>query len=126
MAGCVLQREQLGLGMKRILIGLIVAAVLAAGGWFGFNLYVQHRTTAEVEAAFEQMRSGGSKASHGKVAFEFATRTLTIEDIDVEPGRQEQTHLRIAKVTAVGVRQVDGERFSADSIEVAGVEAVVT
>ena len=37
--------------MKRILIGLIVAAVLAAGGWVGFNLYVQHRATSEVEAA---------------------------------------------------------------------------
>ena len=33
--------------MKRILIGLIVAAMLAAGGWFGFNLYVQHRATSE-------------------------------------------------------------------------------
>ena len=36
--------------MKRILIGLIVAAVLGAGGWFGFNFYAKHRATAEVEA----------------------------------------------------------------------------
>ncbi|MBR0951126.1 hypothetical protein [Bradyrhizobium canariense] len=112
--------------MKRILIGLIVVAVVAAGGWLGFNFYVQHRATAEVEAAFEQIRKQGGKASHGKVAFELATRTLTIEDIAVEPGQQEQTHLRIAKVTAVGVRQADETRFSADNIEVAGVEAVVT
>lgn len=112
--------------MKRILIGLIAAAVLAAGGWFGFNLYAKHRATAEVEATFEQMRSSGGKASHGKVAFELATRTLTIEDIKVEPGQQELAHLRIAKVVAVGVRQADEARFSADSIEVAGVEAVVT
>lgn len=112
--------------MKRILIGLVALAVLGAAGWFGFNLYVQHRATAEVEAAFEQMRSGGGKARHGKVAFELASRTLTVEDIDVEPGQQEFAHVKIAKVTAVGVRQADEARFSADSIEVAGVELAIT
>jgi len=49
--------------MKRILIGLIAVAALAAGGWFGFNLYVQHRATAEVEAAFDRLRAGGGKAT---------------------------------------------------------------
>ena len=71
--------------MKRILIGLIVVAVVAAGGWFGFNLYVQHRATAEVEAAFEQMRA--SKAARRATARSpsiCATRTLTIEDIAVD------------------------------------------
>jgi hypothetical protein len=127
MAGCAVQSEQLELGMKRILIGLVVVAVVAAGGgWLGFNFYVQHSAIAEVEAAFEQMRASGGKASHGKIAFALATRTLTIEDIDIQPGEQEQTHLRIAKVTAVGVRQAGEARVSADSIEMAGVEAVIT
>lgn len=121
-----MQNEQLELGMKRILIGLIALAVLGAAGWFGFNLYVQHRATAEVEAAFEQMRSGGGKASHGKVAFELASRTLTVEDIDVEPGQHELAHVRIAKITAVGIRQADEARFSADSIEVAGLAVAIT
>ncbi|PJG52542.1 hypothetical protein CVM73_25620 [Bradyrhizobium forestalis] len=112
--------------MKRILIGLIVAAVLGAGGWFGFNLYVQHRVTAEVEAAFEQIRSGGGKASHGKVTFELATRTLTIEDIAVEPAQPQLANVKVAKVTAVGVRQPDEAHFSADSIEVSGVEVAFT
>ena len=112
--------------MKRILIGLIVAVVLAAGGWFGFNLYVQHRATSEVEAAFEQMRANGGKASHGKIAFELATRTLTIEDINVEPGQPELAHIKIAKITAVGVRQPDEAHFAADSIEVSGVEVAFT
>ncbi|MHC2619792.1 hypothetical protein ACVIW2_001824 [Bradyrhizobium huanghuaihaiense] len=112
--------------MKRILIGLIVAAVLAAGGWFGFNLYVQHRATNEVEAAFERMRSGGGKAGHGKIGFELATRTLTIEDVVIEPGQPELALLKIAKVTALGVRQADEDRFSADSIELGGVEVAIT
>ncbi len=94
--------------MKRILIGLIVAAVLAAGGWFGFNLYVQHRATSEVEAAFEQMRQQGGKASHGKIDVRAARRrTLTIEDIAVDPGSQPQAQVKIAGVKATGVRQLD-------------------
>ncbi|MET3969472.1 MULTISPECIES: hypothetical protein [Bradyrhizobium] len=109
--------------MKRILIGLIVAAVLAAGGWFGFNLYVQHRATSEVEAAFEQMRQQGGKASHGKIGFDLPTRTVTIEDIAVEPSPQMQ--VKIAGVKATGVRQLDEGRFSADAIDVTGIEFAV-
>lgn len=111
--------------MKRILIGLIVAAVLAAGGWFGFNLYVQHRATSEVEAAFEQMRQQGGKASHGKITFELATRTLTIEDIAVTPGTLPQAQIKIAGIKGTGVRLVDGIRFSADSIDITGVEVAL-
>ncbi|MET4206224.1 hypothetical protein [Bradyrhizobium sp. LA2.1] len=111
--------------MKRILIGLIVAAVLAAGGWFGFNFYVQHRATAEVEAAFEQMRQQGGKASHGKITFELATRTLTIEDIAVTPGNLPQAQIKIAGIKGTGVRLVDDIRFSADSIDIAGVEVAL-
>ena len=112
--------------MKRILIGLIVAAVLAAGGWFGFNLYVQHRVVAEVEAAFEQIRSQGGKASHGKVAFELSSRTLTIEDIAVDPGRAPIAGIKATGIKAVGVRQADDAHVSADTIEVTGVELTFT
>lgn len=112
--------------MKRILIGLIALLALGAGAWFGFNLYVQHRATSEVEAAFEQIRSGGGKASHGRITFELATRTLTIEDIAVEPAQPQLANVKVAKVTAVGVRQPDEARFSADSIEASGVEVAFT
>src|SRR6478609_2169572 len=125
MAGCAVQNGQLELGMKRILIGLIVAAVLAAGGWFGFNLYVQHRATSEVEAAFEQMRQQGGKASHGKITFELATRTLTIEDIAVTPGNLPQAQIKIAGIKGTGVCLVDDIRFSADSIDITGVEVAL-
>ncbi|WP_038952664.1 hypothetical protein, partial [Bradyrhizobium japonicum] len=68
----------------------------------------------------------GGKASHGKVAFELATRTLTIENINVEPAQPELANVKIAKVTAVGVRQPNEAHFSADSIDVSGVEVAFT
>ncbi|RTM09350.1 MAG: hypothetical protein EKK33_26525, partial [Bradyrhizobiaceae bacterium] len=109
--------------MKRILIGLIVIIALGAGGWFGFNLYVQHRATSEVEAAFEQIRAGGGKASHGKIAFELGTRTLTIEDIAIAPG--EQTQIKIAGIKGTGVRLIDDSSFSADSIDITGIDVAL-
>jgi hypothetical protein len=108
--------------MKRILIGLIAFAVLAGGGWLGFNLYVQHRATAEVEAAFDQIRASGGKASHGKIAFDLMTRTLTTEDVAVDPSQQPQAHVKIADIKAVGVRQLDETRFAAESVELSGLE----
>lgn len=111
--------------MKRILIGLVAVAVLAAGGWFGFNLYAKHRATAEVEAAFEQIRKQGGKASHGKVEFDLPTRTLTIEDIAVDPGPQSQAQIKIAGIKGTGVRLIDDTRFSADSIDITGLDVML-
>jgi hypothetical protein len=111
--------------MKRILIGLIAVTVLAAGGWFGFNLYAKHRATAEIETAFEQIRASGGKASHGKIGFDLASRTLTISDIAIDPGLQSQMHVKIASVRATGVRQADEAQFSADTIEVSGIEFAI-
>ena len=111
--------------MKRILIGLIAVAVLAAGGWFGFNLYAKHRITAEIETAFEQIRKQGGKASHGNVEFDLMTRTLTVEDIAVTPGNQPQAQVRIAGIKGTGVRQIDDTRFSADSIDITGLDVAV-
>ena len=42
--------------MIKILIGLVAAIVIATGGFFGFEFYVQHRVAGEVEAAFEVNR----------------------------------------------------------------------
>ena len=67
--------------MVKILMGLIAAIVIVAGGFFGFERYTQHRVLGEVEAAFEQIRAAGGKASHGKVSFDLLTRTVTIADI---------------------------------------------
>ncbi|WP_377830411.1 hypothetical protein ACFKHW_18795 [Bradyrhizobium lupini] len=75
-------------------------AVVGAGGWLGFSFYAKHRVTAEVETAFEQIRKQGGKASYGKIAFDLPTRTLTIEDIAVTPGKAPQAQIRIAAIRA--------------------------
>ncbi|AMA57850.1 hypothetical protein [Bradyrhizobium sp. CCGE-LA001] len=111
--------------MKRILIGLVALFVLAAGGWFGLDLYARHRATAEVEATFDRIRSSGGKASYGKLGFDLPARILTIEDIAITPGDKPQAQIKIAGIKGTGVRLIDDTTFSADSIDVAGFEVAL-
>jgi hypothetical protein len=108
--------------MIKILIGLVAAIIVAAGGFFGFEFYVQHRVAGEVEAAFEQIRATGAKASHGKVSFDPWSRTITVADIAGESAAQPPLTVKVASFTASGVSQPDPSRFSADSIEATDVE----
>lgn len=108
--------------MVKILMGLVAVVVIAAGGFFGFQFYTQHRIASEVEAAFEQIRAGGGKASHGKVAFDLKSRTLRIDDIATESATQPPVRLKVASLTASGVGQPDTGRFSADSVEGTDIE----
>lgn len=100
-------------------------AVVGAGGWLGFSFYAKHRVTAEVETAFEQIRKQGGKASYGKIAFDLPTRTLTIEDIAVTPGKAPQAQIRIAAIKGTGVRQIDETRISADAVDITGLEVTL-
>jgi hypothetical protein len=108
--------------MVKILMGLAAVVVIAVGGFFGFEFYTQYRIAGEVEAAFEQIRAGGGKASHGKVSFDLRSRTLRIDDIATESATQPPVRLKIAGVTASGVGQPDAGRFSADTIEASDIE----
>jgi hypothetical protein len=108
--------------MKKILLGLIAVIVIAVGGFFGFDLYAQRRVTREVEAAFEQVRATGAKASHGKIAFDVKSRTLTIADIATETGAQSPVSVKIASLTMTGLGQTDAARVSADKLEFSDVE----
>lgn len=108
--------------MMKILMGLTAVVVIAVGGFFGFEFYTQHRIASEIETAFEQIRSGGGKASHGKVSFDLKSRTLKIADIATESATQPPVSVKVASVTAIGVGQADAGRFSADGIEVSDIE----
>src|SRR5882724_3641994 len=118
MAICpLLDRQQGAHRMKKILIGLVAAVAIAVGGFLGFQFYTQQRIAGEVEAAFEQIRAGGAKASHGKVSFDLLRRTVTIADIASESATQPPVNVKVAIVVATAVSQPDAARFSADSIE---------
>jgi hypothetical protein len=108
--------------MIKALTGLIAAIVVAAAGFFGFQFYTQHRIASEIDAAFEQIRATGAKASHGPVSFDLKNRTVTIADIAGESTAQPPVSIKIANLTASDVGQPDATRFSAESIEVTGVE----
>jgi hypothetical protein len=108
--------------MKKIVIGLTAAVIVAALGYFGFTFYAKHRAVADVEAAFERMRSAGSKASHGDISYDPWKRTLTIADIATETATQPPISLKAASLTASGLGQPEAGRFSVDDLEGTDVE----
>ncbi|WP_213286173.1 hypothetical protein [Bradyrhizobium sp. sGM-13] len=108
--------------MVKILLGLVAAVVIVVGGFFGFEYYTQHRITREVDAAFEQIRASGGKASHGKVSFDLKSRTLRVEDIATESASQPPVRVKVASINASGVGRPDATRFSADAIEAIDLE----
>jgi hypothetical protein len=108
--------------MKKVLLGLSAAILVAAAGYFGFDFYLQHKVQSEVEAAFAQIRATGAKASHGKVSFDRSSRTVTIADVVTESASEPPFSVKIARVTASGVSQSDPARFSADSLDIADLE----
>lgn len=108
--------------MVKILIGLLAAAAIAVGGYFGFEAYVQHRVAGDVETGFAHIRASGGKASHGAVSFDRRSRTIRIADIVVESAAQPPISVKIDSVTASGVDQPAAGRFAADTIEATGLE----
>jgi hypothetical protein len=108
--------------MVKVLIGVVAAVVVAAGGFFGFEFYVQHRVEGQVDAAFEQIRAAGNKASHGKVSYDVWNRNFAVADIVAETASQPPVTLKIGSVTASGIRQVDTARFAADTFEIGDLE----
>jgi hypothetical protein len=108
--------------MVKILMGLVAAIMIAVAGFLGFELYMQHRVAGEVDAAFEQIRAGGGKASHGKVSFDLLNRTVTVADIVTESAAQPPAKVKIASFTASGISHPEATRFSADIIEATDIE----
>ena len=107
----------------KILIGLLAALVIAVGGYFGFEFYVQQRIANDIEATFASVRASGAKAEHGKVTFDLWHRSVTIADISGEFTAEPPVSLRIGRVVASGVSQPTDGRFAASRIEVTGFEA---
>jgi hypothetical protein len=101
----------------KILIGLLVALVVAAAGYFGFEFYVQRRIASDIETTFAAVRASGAKAEHGKVTFDLWGRTVTIADISGELTAEPPVSVKIGRVVASGVNQPADGRFAASRIE---------
>ena len=112
--------------MVKILIGLIAAIVIAAGGLFGFEFYVQHRVAGEVEAAFETDPRDGRQGEPRQGVVRPVEPHHHVADIAAESAAQPPVSVKIASFTASGVSQPDPTRFSADSIEATDVEVGAT
>jgi hypothetical protein len=108
--------------MVKILLGIGAAVVIAAAGFFGFETYTQDRIAGEIDAAFDQLRASGGKASHGAISFNLLRRTVTVADIATETAALPPVSVKVAAITASGVGQADPTRFSADSIDLSNVE----
>ncbi len=108
--------------MTKTLSGLVAAMVIAVGGFFGFQFYTQQRIAGEVDAALEQIRASGGKASRGKVSFDLLSRTVVIADLTAQSAAQPPISVKIGSVTASGVNQPDAARFSAETIDITDVE----
>ena len=108
--------------MAKILSGLVAAIVIAVGGFFGFQFYAQQRIAGEIDAALEQVRTAGGKASHGKISFDLPSRTVRIADLTAQSAAQPPVSIKIGSLTASGVSQPDAARFSAENIEISDVE----
>jgi len=112
--------------MRKLLTGVVAVVVLCVGGYFGLELYVQQRIAGDVEAAFAQIRASGASATHGKIAFNLFSRTLTIADITVKSDAQPPVDVKIGRFTAAGIAFAEIGRFAADRIDIADVEAAGT
>jgi hypothetical protein len=109
--------------MRKFLIGVIAVVIACAGGYFGAELYVRQRIAGEIEAAFAQMRANGAAATHGRLAFDLLSRTLTIADIAVKSDAQPAVDVKIGRFTAERVDLMQAGRFAAERVEIADIEA---
>ena len=96
--------------MVKIALGVLAALVIAVGGFFGFEFYLQQRIANDIEAAFANVRASGAKASHGRIAFDLWSRTITVADVAGEFSAQPPVSVKIGRVTATGVSQPDAGR----------------
>src|SRR5258708_29299709 len=123
MANCPpLNRATGARRMVKVLSGVVAAIVVAVGGFFGFEFYMQHRVAGEVEAVFEQIRATGGEASHGKVSFDLLSRTVIVADMVGQSPAQPPVSRKSATLTASGLSPPDAARFSADHIEAPEIE----
>jgi hypothetical protein len=96
--------------MRKVLVGLLVALVIGAGGYFGATYWAERIATRQVDAELDRWRSEVGPATRGSVAFDLWTRTLKVADVALALQGSPDDKISIANVVAVGVDTSGGAR----------------
>jgi hypothetical protein len=108
--------------MRKLLIGIVAGIiVIAAGAYFGWDLWAQFRTKSQVERVFDSLRMAFPIASHGRIELYPKTRSLKISNIVLQSGDRATT-IKIDQLIAVGTRGPVAGRVSAGRIELTNWE----
>ncbi len=112
--------------MRKAIIATCAAALfIAAGAYFGSDLWAQFRTKNDVEAVFNAFRTTFTTATHGKIAIYRATRSVKVPDVVLQTA-DKTTTIKMAEVIGVGTRGPTGGRVGAGRIEITDWELTTT
>jgi hypothetical protein len=89
--------------MYKFILGLLVALLVAVGGYFGAVHWAERTAAREVDARLELWRSGGGSATRGPVRFDLWTRTLKVADVALTLSSSSDERISIDEVIATGV-----------------------
>ena len=104
---------------KTFIIAIAALLALGAGGYFGFNYYVQYEARRQVDELFASLNASGITARHGKMTFEYFDSEFDIKDVVFEaPG---QGTLKIGSFVAKTLSIPHPRQMFADRIEIRDV-----
>lgn len=101
---------------KRLIIALIVLLVVGVGGYFSFNLVVDHLARRQVEALFADLRAQGIEAQGRDATYDVFSGRFEIHDLSfAAPG---QGKLKIVSFLATGTERPSPRRLFARQVEI--------
>jgi hypothetical protein len=105
---------------RTILAIVVVAAVLAAAG-YGAMRWTQSSIERQVDAGFATARTTLAVARYGHQEFHPLSRSMTLDDVDLQPRGGPTRAIRIRQLVLSGLPIFPTDTFSAGHIELADV-----
>ena len=101
---------------KPLLLALAVLLVAGIGGYFGFNLLIDHLARRQVETLFADLHASGIEAKGREASYDVFSGRFEIHDLSfAAPG---QGTLKIASVLATGIERPSPYRLFAKQVEI--------
>lgn len=89
--------------MRKLVIGLVIAAVVGGGAVAGGLFFIQRAAEREVDLHLDNWRANVGPASRGQVNYNLWTRTVDVSDISLQSKVAPADKVTIARVVASGV-----------------------